>query len=202
MKWFLLLLAVPVALACVVPQDGMVVSDSVSFCSDVYYFDKGISVLGDNIKIFCDGAVFKSWKGGKGISIEHSKNITVKGCRFLSYDIGMYVRNSSRIFLEDNHLVRNRVGTRFVVVEDSATFNHDVSLGSPFEILESEHNVLSLTNKVVSGSFCDVNFCNQQRNSVELFAAPKTELASWFVEKLGIKSPERLREWVFSGLVV
>jgi parallel beta-helix repeat protein len=199
---FIALLLVPVALACVVPQDGMLVDHSVQFCSDVYYFDKGISITGNDIELDCNGAVLKSWKGGKGISVEHSSNITVTNCRVVNYNTGFYVRNSTRVFLEDNHLVRNKVGTRFVVVSESATFNHDVSLQAAFEIFESEGNAISLTNRRVSGDFCQLNFCNERRNAVFLFAQPKTtvpELHNWLLDQLtGRKSVQRLYDWVFS----
>jgi len=204
MKWLLFVLLAPTVLACVVPQNGMVIDYSVQFCSDVYYFNQGISISGDNILVDCDGAVLKSWTGGKGISIEHSSNITVTGCRLVSYDKGFYVRNSTKVFLEDNHLVKNQVGARFVVVSDSATFNHDVSLIQPFEILESDHNILSLSNKFVSGDFCSENFCNEHRNAVELFLQPKTtpvQMGDWLLEHLGVKTAERLKNWVFGSFV-
>lgn len=204
MKTFLLLLVlVPGVFACVVPEDGMVVGSSLSFCSDVYYLDNGISIVGSNIKVDCDGAVLKSWNGGKGVSIEHSSNVTLSNCRIVSYNTGIYVRNSSQVFLEDNHLVRNQVGSRFVVVSGSATFNHDVSLKSAFEIFESENNVVSLTNKRVEGDFCVVNFCNGSRNAVSLFVQSKNDVPqfhSWFLDQLtGKKSAQKLHDWVFGG---
>lgn len=204
MKWLVVVVVLmPMALACVVPENGMIVDRSVTFCADVFYLDDGIKVRADNINVTCDGSVFKSWSGGKGISIEHAENVTISGCRVVSYDIGLYVRNASRVFLEDNHLVRNQVGTRLVVVSESATFNHDVSLKAPFEVLESADNALSLTNKEVEGSFCLDNLCNRQRNALEMFLKPQTpasKMQSWLGEQLGKKSPARLLSWVLMGL--
>lgn len=203
MRWILILLVVPSVLACVVPQEGMVVTSSVQFCSDVHFFDRGIRVTGRDIAVSCDGTVFKSWSGGKGISIEHAENVSVSGCRIVNYDIGLYVRNSSEVFLEDNHLVKNQVGTRLVVVRDSATFNHDVSLQVPFEVFESEHNALSLTNKPVEGLFCGENLCNERRNALEAFMKPQTpqpEMQSWLVVQLREKSRQTLLGWLLSGL--
>ena len=196
-------LLAPAVLACVVPEDSMKIESSIEFCSDVYYFDNGISISGKDITLDCDGAVLKSWKGGKGISIEHSSNVTVADCRIVNYNVGFYVRNSTRVFLTDNHLVRNKVGTRFVVVSESATFNHDVSLQTPFEVFESEGNVISLTNRPISGNFCDVNFCNEQRNAIALFLEPKITvqyMQSWLLDQLtGKKSAQKLYDWVFDG---
>ena len=206
MKWvlFFVLLA-PAALACVVPENGISIDSSTTFCSDVYYFDDGITINGSNLMLNCSGAVLKSWSGGRGISIEHVSNVTVTDCRTVSYGIGLYVRNSTGVYLYNNHLVRNLVGTRLVVVSSSATFNHDVSLIAAFEVFESENNALSLTNKIVSGPFCETNFCNEQRDALPLFAQPELSAApadSWSISKLvNKKAAERLRQWVFGGLV-
>ncbi|MEM3154857.1 MAG: NosD domain-containing protein [Candidatus Woesearchaeota archaeon] len=202
MKWAIVfLLLVPGVLACVVPRDGMRIAASVQLCTDVYYLEKGISIVGSDVKVDCNGAVLKSWNGGKGVSVEHVSNVTISKCRLVNYDIGLYVRNSSMVHLEDNHLVKNKIGTRFTVVRDSATFNHDVSLVSPFEVFESENNILSLTNKFVSGDFCSINFCNQGRNAISLFIRPKTtsrEMQNWLIGQLtGRKSAQKLHEWVF-----
>lgn len=204
MKWVVvLLLLAPVVLGCVVPRDGMMIRKSVQFCTDVYYLDKGISITGNNVRLDCNGAVLKSWNGGKGISIEHMSNVTVTNCRIVNYNTGIYVRNSTLIYLEDNHLVKNKIGTRFTVVKDSATFNHDVSLSAPFEILESENNVLSLTNKFVEGSFCASNFCNEKRNAVTLFIQPKTtapQMQNWLFDQItGKKSVQKFYEYVFGS---
>ncbi len=201
MKYWIVLLLIPSVLACVVPEDGLLIDESVEFCTDVYYVSDGIVVSGNDISINCNGAVLKSWSGGRGISIIESSNITISGCRLMHYNIGVYVENSTKVFLNDNHLVKNKVGTRFVNVADSATFNHDVSLQSAFEVLDSNNNVLSLTNKVVDGKFCSKNFCNERRNAVVLFVQPKLsvpQMHNWLLEQLGVKkNPERLKNWVF-----
>lgn len=201
MKYLLFLLLAPAVLACIVPQNGMKIDKSVDFCTDVFYLDKGIFISGDDIVINCNGAVLKSWSGGRGISIDDSKNITINGCRILNYNIGIFVENSTRVFLNDNHLVKNKVGARFVNVSDSATFNHDVSLQLPFEVFESVNNVFSLTNKVVNGKFCSSNFCNERRDAVFLFASPRAtneQMSAWLFG--GLKTAARLRSWVFGSI--
>ncbi|MBW2970130.1 hypothetical protein KY309_02525 [Candidatus Woesearchaeota archaeon] len=200
MKLWVFLLVMPVALACVSPGDGALFDSSVDLCTDVFYLDHGIFVSGSNIVVNCNGAVLKSWSGGRGITITDSANVTVIGCRLVNYDVGFFVENSSKVFLNDNHLVKNDVGVRLEGVSDSSTFNHDVSLSRPFEVFESSNNVLSLTNKVVSGGFCSLNFCNERRDAVFLFAAPEStveEMVSWLFGK----TAARLRSWVFSDFI-
>jgi len=152
----------------------------------------------------CNSAILKSWNGNEGILIVHSNNVTVVGCRVLNYQTGIFVRNSTSVYLRDNHLIKNEVGTRFDLVSDSATLNHDVSLRMPFELIASRNNAVSLLNKRVSGNFCAENFCNERRNAVVLFVQPKTaepEMSNWLLEQLtGKKSAQRLFDWVFGGL--
>jgi len=202
MKYVLIaLLLAPLALACIVPTDGMLVDTSIEFCSDVYYFNNGIKIVGENLNINCNGAVFNSWDRGKGFSIEHSNNITVSDCRIINYNVGMYVRNSTNILLEDNYLLRNKIGTRFVLASKSGTFNHDVSITSPFEIFDSESNAFSLTNKVVRGDFCKNNYCNRSYDAVVLQASPKNsepELAAWLNNQIDLK--RNLYYWIFGDL--
>ncbi len=202
--WVLAVLLAPSVLACVVPLDGMIIDGSVTFCSDVYYFNKGLVISGRNIAVDCNSAVFKSWNGNNGILIEDSSNVSVNGCRIISYQTAIQVRNSSQIFLTDNHLIKNEVGTRFDLVSDSAILNFDVSLRMPFELIESKNNAVSLLNKPVSGAFCDENFCNERRNVITLFVQPKTtvpEMHNWLLDQLtGRKSAQRLYDWVFGGI--
>lgn len=203
MKWVWLVLLAPAVMACVVPESGMRIDESAVFCADVLSLEEGLTISGENINVQCDGTVFKSWSGGKGISIEHATNVTVSGCRLISYDIGLYVRNSSHVFLQDNHLVKNKVGTRFVVVSKSATRNHDVSLQAPFELLESEGNAISLTNKVVEGEFCKTNYCNKDRGALDMFLlaqTPSEDMAFWLGDQVAKDAAQALFERAFGSL--
>jgi len=201
--WVLAVLLAHGVLACVVPENGMVIDSSLEFCSDIYYFSKGIIVSGTNIFVDCNSAVLKTWNGNNGILIEDSVNVTVSGCRIISFQTGIQVRNSSKVVLTDNHLIKNEVGTRFDLVSDSAVSNFDVSLRMPFELIESKNNAVSLLNKRVEGDFCADNFCNEQKNSMELFVQSKTaapDLGSWLLEQItGKKTAQRLNSWVFAG---
>src|SRR3989344_773738 len=203
MKWIVFLLLAPSVLACVVPQDGTLVDKSMQFCPNVYTINKGIRITGNNVNLDCTGTVLNGVSGAKGISIEQAGNVVVKGCRLLNYQTAFYVRASSRVFLLDNHIVNAKVGARFVGVTQSATLNHDVSLTTPFEILESTGNVLSLTNKRVRGAFCEDNFCNSQRSAIEQFMRPpttKAQMQEWLGERVAGKSEKKLRAAVLEGI--
>jgi len=120
-----------------------------------------------------------------------------------SYDVGFEVLNATLVVLSDNHLLKNKIGTRFGKVSRSATLNHDVSLSSAFIVSDSEKNALSLTNKFVSGDFCANNYCNLHRDAVILAATPKLSRAGmsvWFANQFDKKSSNRLQSWAFGNL--
>lgn len=205
MKYIVMLLVLmPGILACVVPSDGMQIRGNTQLCTDVYYLNKGISLSGKNFVLDCQGAVLKSWKSGKGISIENAQNVTVTGCRILHYYTGIYVGNSNNIYLLNNHLVQNKEGTRFLNVTGSAIYNNDVSLEKPVTIMKSENNVLTLTNRLVSGSFCEKNYCNVRKQVVDLAMQQKDDanaMRNWLSEQIsGKKTKQRLYSWAFGSL--
>lgn len=199
-----LLLIIPVSLACIVPKEGMVIENSIELCSDVYHVSKGITIKGENIEVVCEGSVFKGWKGGVGVAVLDSVNVTVRGCRVNGFDIGFEVKNSSFVVLFDNHLVKNKFGVRFARVSQSATLNHDVSLSSSFVVSESVKNAFTLTNKFVNGEFCRVNYCNIHRDAVFLAAAPKLsheQMQEWLKSKIEGKSKENLLSTILKGVI-
>ena len=205
MKYVVILLVLmPSVLACIVPSDGMRISGATTLCADVYYLNKGLIVSGNNFVLDCAGAVLKSWKSGKGVTVEFANNVTVTGCRIVNYYTGFYVRNSTNVYLIDNHLVRNKEGTRFLSVKDSATYNNDVSLEKPVTIMQSENNVITLTNRLITGSFCDKNYCNMRKQVVDVAMQPKTDvegLRNWLADQItGKKTRKRLMNWAFSSL--
>jgi len=63
---------------------------------------------------------------------------------------------------------------------------------------------LTLTNKIVSGSFCDTNYCNMRSQVVDLAMQPKDDVGSmrnWLGEQIsGKKTRTRLYSWAFGSL--
>ncbi len=200
---FLLLVSAPIALACIVPENGMRAEGIVELCSGVFYLDKGIVINSSNVLLSCNEAVLKSWAGGVGISITSSSNVTVKNCQITGYDIGFRVRNSTWVFLHDNHLLRNNIGTIFSGVNHSAILNNDVSLRSTLEVISSSNNALSFTNKFIRNSFCRDNFCNLQKEAVFIFMRPQTtgnSLQNWLLGQFD-NSEAKFKSWVFEGII-
>lgn len=203
---FLLAIAfvlLPSAFACVVPKENMEIRRSVELCGDVYSLNQPIRVVASNVALTCQASVLKTWRGGTGIIIEGVSNVTVSGCRLNGHDVGFLVKNSSGVYLHDNHLVNTKVGARFFNVTKSATLNQDVSLQAAFDVRDSTDNSLSLKNKKVVGLFCEKNFCNVKESATQTFMAPKLSLpgmVSWLKSKITGKSEEKLRSIVLEGI--
>lgn len=204
MKWlFFLLILATASFACVVPKENMEIRRSVELCGDVYSLSQPLRIVANNVALTCQASILKTWRGGTGIIIEGVSNITVSGCRLNGQDVGFLVKNSSRIYLRDNHLTNTKVGVRFFNVTKSATLNHDVSLQAAFDVRDSSDNSLSLKNKKVVGLFCEKNFCNVKESATQTFMVPKLSLpqmVSWVRSKITGKSEERLRSTLLDGI--
>ena len=199
----MLLLALP-ALACYVPTDGEVLATSVTFCPDVLYLRSPIVISGDDFVVDCNGAVLTGLKSDVGVRVIRATNVTVANCSVVGHGRGFVVQNSSDVLLLDNNLVRNHVGVSLLGVFDSSVYDKDVSLYAPFEVVKSERNALSLSNKPVRGDFCRVNFCDESRAGVLLNVQPrisKREMGIWLSDGVTGRSVEnRFKAWVFGGL--
>jgi len=181
----------------------MEVRRSVEFCGDVYSLGQPVRIVANNVALTCQATVLKTWRGGTAFIIEGVSNVTISGCRLNGHDVGFLVKNSSQVFLRDNHLTNTKVGVRLFNVTKSATLNHDVSLQTAFDVRDSVDNSLSLRNKKVVGLFCEKNFCNVKESAAQTFMAPKLSLpgmVSWLRGKITGKSEERLRLTLLSGI--
>jgi len=162
----------------------MHLTNSTQVCNDVFYIDQGIVISEPNITVDCAGAILQGKYRGSAFYISGTENVVVKNCRIVNYDSAFLVDNSSQVFLLDNHLVRNHVGTTFTGTRDSGIYNYDISLRAPLVVLESYNNVLSASNKFFEGTFCSFNYCNRPRAVVESFRYPRNnqaQFSEWFL---------------------
>jgi len=200
MRWvFLFLLTIAVAQACVVPESGMVVSESVAMCNSAHSAE-AIQVIGENITVNCQGAILKGAYAGEGFRVS-GENITIKDCRMINFETAFLVMNASRVFLLDNHVVRSMVGSSLIGVDDSVVYNRDVTLETPVYVRKSKNNIVSSMNRFVQGAFCEHNYCNRNRNVIETFMEPKNdahEFSEWFSYRLDPRA--QLQRWLYVSL--
>lgn len=197
----LLLLLLPIALAdCHEPTNLERINSSVTLCNDVFYLNNGINLEGNNVTLDCAGAIIQGKYKGAGITIE-GKDITVKNCRILNYDTAFLATNSSRVFLLDNHLIRNYHSTSFIHVTDSAIHNYDISLKVPIYIKDTTSTILSSLNRFFEQDFCSNNYCNRPRHVIEFHMLKKDDpkrFQFWFLKNL--LTADGLRSYILDSL--
>ena len=177
------LFTIPCTLACLVPEDGMRITENVTLCSKVYYLSEGLHIEADHLTLDCNHAILKGRFIEKGIWIEHHNDITVRNCNVLNFRVGLFVHNSTNVSLFENHLIKNVAGVQLVNSQNNVLWNRDVSLKGPLLSLNSENNYITFPNKKVSDYSCTANHCNKQRSVIDRANAQ-------------VKKPERLLIWL------
>jgi len=93
---------VPNGKTCVVPTNGMQLTESTTFCYNGYD-THDINIAADNITVDCAGALFTTPIGSYfRFRIEGRKNVTLKNCVVGKSSYGIYISKSSSITLSDN----------------------------------------------------------------------------------------------------
>src|SRR3989344_5605893 len=83
---------------CVVPYDGMVITEDTTFCEGEYYLPNGISIGADNVVLDCNGAKLIGIKEAYypfpihlAINNVLKNNITIMNCNITNYDAGLFL---------------------------------------------------------------------------------------------------------------
>jgi len=89
---------------CVVPTDGMVITEDTTFCYGVYHLPSGIKIGANDIELNCNGATLNG-TGFYGIFLQDKNNATVKNCKIGYYEWGgIHLKNSSHNILINNEI--------------------------------------------------------------------------------------------------
>jgi parallel beta-helix repeat protein len=95
---------------CTTPTDGMVITQSVQFCSGTYTLPNGVVVGADNITIDGNGAALDGSNYlGFGVFINGHHNVTVKNLTAKRYYYGVRCENSNHLTVENCNFSDNRV---------------------------------------------------------------------------------------------
>jgi len=143
-----------------------IIDKDTKLCSDTYHAAQGITIAKDNIILDCGTAVIRgNYQQGTGITIANRQNITITKCNILTYNVGVFITNSSNVHLYDNALLKNDVGVRmYNAYENRIEKHNDKSLIKPISALTSKYNTVLLGNKRIDREFCEVNACNTEKD--------------------------------------
>lgn len=143
-----------------------IIDSSITLCSDTFDAFEGIKITSDNIELNCGTAVIRgNYQEKIGIRIENRKNVTVTRCNVLTYNVGVFISNSTKIHLYDNALLKNDVGLRMYKSYENLIEKHnDKSNLKPVSAISSKFNTVILGNKNIDRDFCEVNACNTYKD--------------------------------------
>ncbi|MBN1644677.1 hypothetical protein JW851_01375 [Candidatus Woesearchaeota archaeon] len=157
----MLLISSAIAECQELPGTG-IINTSMELCSDTYDAQEGIKITADNVELNCGTAVLRgNYQEKIGITIENRRNVTITRCNVLTYNVGVFIRNSTNVHLYDNALLKNDVGLRMYNSYENLIEKHnDKSLIKPVSAINSKFNIVMLGNKNIEREFCEENACN------------------------------------------
>ncbi len=158
-----ILLSIQVSGYCTPPKDGKTIFTNTDFCSQSYQLRNGIRIGQNEVIINCNGAIIQGlFQGKTGILIENKKQVTIKNCMIMNYEIGIELINSTNITVTNVALIRNQIGLRLEKSNDNTFIkNRDISLRKPVKEIESFENIFQYENKNINYDFCRYNTCNE-----------------------------------------
>lgn len=119
---FIAFLIFPTANAvCLAWDENATITESTIICPGIYNFDIGMRVLSDNIVLECNNSALIGNGIGFGILLKDRKNITVRNCNISNFEVGVYLDNTNRSMIINNHLTKNKFGIALF-----NSFNNDV----------------------------------------------------------------------------
>jgi parallel beta-helix repeat protein len=70
-------------------------------------YHQPVIVMADNVTLDCNGSAFIGDKLGVGLLIQNRKGVTIRNCKFSSWDVGAYVVSGNRFVFENNDFSDN-----------------------------------------------------------------------------------------------
>src|SRR3989338_7281746 len=108
--WFLFLFMLPLAHAqCIVPETNQRIASDALFCPGTYDVEN-IGVFGNGFSIGCNGTRFRGSEQGTAIKVIGAANITIQGCKFSNYEVGVSIEDSQGITVMENRFLDNKIG--------------------------------------------------------------------------------------------
>jgi hypothetical protein len=89
---------------CVIPEEGMIISEDVVFCPGIYNFNDGFIMFNLNgVTVDCDGAVIRG--GSVAFWLDNVQGSTIKNCVLENFDEGFRLMQSNNNYFSNNNIV-------------------------------------------------------------------------------------------------
>ncbi len=96
---------------CIIPTDGMVITQNTNFCNGTYNLPHGILINASGITLDCNGSTLIGNKLNSSVpdkSIDLlTSNVVLKNCEVTNYTYGIYISYSSNLQLTNNSMYNN-----------------------------------------------------------------------------------------------
>ena len=135
-------------IGCIIPTDGMTITENTTFCPGTYNLPNGITIEADNIKLDCDGAVLNGTGSGNGIYLYYKQNNIIRNCTARNYYYGIYLYFSSNNIIKYNNISDNDFGIQLSSSSDN-NITHNNAYSNDFRgisLMTSINNTLASNN--------------------------------------------------------
>jgi parallel beta-helix repeat protein len=147
---------IPLEGDCIIPTDGMVITEDTVFCFGIYDLPNGININSvADISLNCNGAILRGTGSNVGLSLTGTHRSTIISCRFMEYRRGINLMQSS-----GNQFIANEVtdsvemGVTLALSNGNVFIGNEITVGNGAGMLidyESNDNVL-IENNICGGS--------------------------------------------------
>jgi len=157
-----------VSAQCVIPTDGMIITQDTTFCEGEYELPNGISIGEDNIILDCNEAVLNGTGSGKGIDLFLKTNVEIKNCFISNFEYGIHIiainntitnntvysnlRRGIRLegsrfnLIKDNNISYSRMGIQLTHGSNFNTITNNIifkNSNSGIEIVRANNNTIN-----------------------------------------------------------
>ncbi|MBD3354865.1 hypothetical protein GF361_02680 [Candidatus Woesearchaeota archaeon] len=95
---------------CIIPYEGMVITEDTTLCTDNYYFNDGLNISANNIALDCNDSLIQGDFSGYGITIDGVEGTVIKNCEIKGFKNAVRNSGNVRLKLFDNELYGSITG--------------------------------------------------------------------------------------------
>lgn len=145
--------------ACIVPIDGMIITENTILCNGEYYLPKGISIKnngitlnGNGAKLYANYQTGVNWEDSEAISMNGFSSVTLKNLNIEKYYRAITIKNSKNILIYQNQLQikSGNTGLTYINVTQSLVMNNLLSASN--YIKYSSYNSFDYNNHISNGN--------------------------------------------------
>ncbi len=146
-----------VSASCVIPTDGMIITEDTTFCEGEYELPNGILIGADNVILDCNQSIIDNKrKAGEsawiaGISINQKSNVTIKNCMVYNFTKGIVIEGGFNNTIKNNFLQTNLwavilQGSLGNIIENNTFYEFGIGIG----MWSRNKNNIIIRNKLVN----------------------------------------------------